>query len=345
MHRESDIKVSVIVTTYNQEDTIARTLDSILSQQCAFPFEIQLSDDCSTDATPRICREYAERYPDIIRFNRNEVNRGCRDNYFDTLLRCNAPYISDCAGDDYWVDPLKLQKQADLLDSDPGITLVHTNWAYLDIKTGALETAHTATGCPPGSSVISAPGEIFLPVMRHAEKPFIHLCSSMYRKSVFIREYDADHNLFRDTRFPCEDLQLKALYAHEGRIGYINDVTFHYSVGHKSVSSTESHLKTFDFYLGSLRLTNYLADKYGVSPDNISDTRARMASYLFAEAFFAFDRERIAALLEELDNCHTPLPFKSRILLPATRFRPAWRITAALKSLISRWRTSRHHTL
>lgn len=60
-------KVSVIVLTYNQEKLIGRTLDSIIAQECDFPFEIIVGEDCSTDGTLTVCREYEARYPGIIR--------------------------------------------------------------------------------------------------------------------------------------------------------------------------------------------------------------------------------------------------------------------------------------
>ena len=60
-------KISVIVTTYNQEDTIGRTLNSILAQKCHLPIEIIIGEDCSTDNTRSVCENYAQRYPHIIR--------------------------------------------------------------------------------------------------------------------------------------------------------------------------------------------------------------------------------------------------------------------------------------
>ena len=108
--------ISVIVLTYNQEKTIGRTLDSILMQKCHLPIEIELRDDCSNDATDAVCKRYAEKYPSIIRYRQNKQNKGIIDNYFDTLLECRGRYIADCAGDDFWIDPLKLEKEVNILE-------------------------------------------------------------------------------------------------------------------------------------------------------------------------------------------------------------------------------------
>ncbi|MDE6528597.1 MAG: glycosyltransferase [Muribaculaceae bacterium] len=337
---KSNVKVSVIVTTYNQEDTIARTLNSILEQQCDFPFEICLSDDCSSDATPRICREYAERHPAIIQFNRNKANRGCRDNYFDTLLRCRGKYIADCAGDDYWTDPHKLRKQVAVLDADQSITLVHTNWEYRDSKSGAISPSDPHGERAPYLHKVSGHGALFIPVLQHKAHSIIHLCTAMYRKDVFTRAYAADPYLFRHNEFPCEDFQLMVVYAQAGKIAYLPDVTMHYSVGHTSLSSQDNHLKTFDFYIGSLRLTIYLAEKYDVPAATLADTYRNFTSFLFAQAYLAQDKTRLDTLRTIISRKHLPLSVKSRILIPSIRFRPVWNLATNIKRLISRIKQS-----
>ena len=109
--------ISVVVITYNQEATISRTLDSILMQQCHVPYEIVIGEDCSTDNTRAICQSYAEKHPDKIRLICNQQNKGIVDNYFDCLLECRGKYIADCAGDDFWTDPQKLEKEICVMEA------------------------------------------------------------------------------------------------------------------------------------------------------------------------------------------------------------------------------------
>ena len=82
--------VSVIVCTYNQEGTIGAALDSILAQITDFDYEIVVADDCSTDGTRDICRDYSARFPDRIRLILNDENLGIADNYFGTLYECRG---------------------------------------------------------------------------------------------------------------------------------------------------------------------------------------------------------------------------------------------------------------
>ena len=107
---------SIVVTTYNQERSLPVTLDSLLAQKTAFPFEIVVGEDCSKDGTRSVLAEYARRYPEVIRPVYNEHNLGILGNYVSTLRQCRGKYISGCAGDDSWNDPEKLQLQVDIME-------------------------------------------------------------------------------------------------------------------------------------------------------------------------------------------------------------------------------------
>ena len=105
--------LSVGVLTYNQENYIRKCLDSILMQKTNFKFEIILNDDCSTDKTVEIIKEYEAKYPDIIKpvyqkENQFSKGKGILRNFL--LPRINTKYYAFCEGDDYWTDPYKLQK-------------------------------------------------------------------------------------------------------------------------------------------------------------------------------------------------------------------------------------------
>ncbi len=119
--------VSVWVITYNHARFIGQCLDSILMQKTDFAFEICLGEDESSDGTREICQDYARRYPDIIRLflrDRNDPERrGCQGvwqfNFIQTFRACCGKYIAMCDGDDFWTDPMKLQKQVNFLNRHP----------------------------------------------------------------------------------------------------------------------------------------------------------------------------------------------------------------------------------
>lgn len=111
------VVVSVIVLTYNQSEYIAKCLDSILSQKTTFEFEVLIGDDCSSDGTSIVVKEYARMFPDVIKAFIREKNMGATRNVYDLFNRAQGKYIASCEGDDYWTDPRKLEIQVGFLES------------------------------------------------------------------------------------------------------------------------------------------------------------------------------------------------------------------------------------
>ena len=107
--------VSVCTTTYNHELFIAEAIESFLMQETNFPFELVIDEDCSTDSTANVILKYAKEYPNIIKANIRQKNVGAKINWIEGLRRAKGKHIALCEGDDYWTDPLKLQKQVGFL--------------------------------------------------------------------------------------------------------------------------------------------------------------------------------------------------------------------------------------
>ncbi len=119
--------VSVAVITYNHEKYIAEALDSILMQKVDFKYEIVVGEDYSTDNTRKILLEYVAAYPDKIKPLLHETNTGGLPNFIETLKACKGKYIALLEGDDYWTDPLKLQKQVDFMESHREYNMIFHN--------------------------------------------------------------------------------------------------------------------------------------------------------------------------------------------------------------------------
>lgn len=109
--------VSICMITYNHESYIKQAIESVLMQKCDFSFELVIGEDCSTDNTFMICQELAQVNPQI-KLLPSISNLGMMDNLTRTLNACNGKYIAMLEGDDYWTDPLKLQKQVDFLEAN-----------------------------------------------------------------------------------------------------------------------------------------------------------------------------------------------------------------------------------
>ena len=127
------LKLSVIVLTYNQENTIAQTLDSILQQKHNYSYEIVIGEDCSTDRTREILLEYQSRHPDVIRLLLNEKNLGLIGNYFNVIEHCRGEYIMQCAGDDWWL-PGKVALQIPYMDNHPECGMCYTDAVAIHVN-------------------------------------------------------------------------------------------------------------------------------------------------------------------------------------------------------------------
>ncbi len=125
--------------SYNLEKYIAEALDSILMQKVNFKYNIVVSDDYSTDKTRKILQQYAVKYPDKITLLLQENNLGVVANFVETLKACEGKYIALLDGDDYWTDPLKLQKQVDFLESNKDFSIVFHNAEIHDETTNGIK--------------------------------------------------------------------------------------------------------------------------------------------------------------------------------------------------------------
>ncbi len=117
---DNEIMLSVMVVVYNHETYLRQSLDSVLMQNTDFLYEILVIDDCSTDHSQDIIREYKAKYPDKFRIFLRKKNVGGTKNVYCLEQRARGKYIAQLEGDDYWTDPFKLQKQVDFLERNKG---------------------------------------------------------------------------------------------------------------------------------------------------------------------------------------------------------------------------------
>ncbi|MBC7850754.1 MAG: glycosyltransferase [Chitinophagaceae bacterium] len=121
------MRLSVCIITYNHELFIEQCLESVLAQKTTFPFEVVIGEDGSKDKTRMICEKYQQAHPQKIRLLTSEPNKGMMQNFAATLGHCQGQYIAFVEGDDFWTDPLKLQKQVACLSEDPSLSMCFHN--------------------------------------------------------------------------------------------------------------------------------------------------------------------------------------------------------------------------
>lgn len=133
------MKVSIICTNYNKGDWVREAMDSFLNQKTNFDFEIIIIDDASTDHSYEIIQEYQNKFPEKVRTFRNEVNLGITRTWKKVCQEAKGQYIARCDSDDFWTDPLKLQKQVDMLDVSTDSLWSNTEFDMVDLDGNLIQ--------------------------------------------------------------------------------------------------------------------------------------------------------------------------------------------------------------
>jgi glycosyltransferase involved in cell wall biosynthesis len=173
------IMVSINCITYNHENFIKKCLNGFLSQKTNFEFEILVHDDASIDNTPNIIREYERKYPELIKpiiQNENQYSKGKSISANFNFPRAKGKYIAMCEGDDYWSDPLKLQKQFDLMEKNSNFSGCFHNTYRLCVKSNL-------------KSVFNNNLNIILTkdLIKHGGGGLIDTCSLFFKKEILNR--------------------------------------------------------------------------------------------------------------------------------------------------------------
>ncbi len=207
--------VSVVVTCYNYGHYLAECLDSILRQKTNFDFEIVVSDDCSSDKTSLIIKDYARNYPRLIKPIIRDRNLGMVQNAVQTIEACTGEYVALMEGDDIWVDENKLQSQVNFLDTHLDCVFCFTNQTtFVDDKSNESNPLYNATDRPP---------EIFDLEYFIRTNLVIPNNTKMFRR--------AAQPLFFEPWFYNSvqwDWVLHILQAQKGNIGYLDNITLGY---------------------------------------------------------------------------------------------------------------------
>jgi glycosyltransferase involved in cell wall biosynthesis len=203
-------KVSVAMITYNHEKYIAQAIESVLMQQTSFPIELVIGEDCSTDNTRQVVKHYAKARPDIVRPLLHENNLGVGRNLLDVFASCRGEYIAILEGDDFWTDPLKLQKQVDLMESNPEYSLCGTTARAVTVSVdGEEHQAGTFPACST-ESVLNLEDVL-------AAYPFRTLTFLIRSGLVKFPEWLS--------RITSCDVCIVLLCAEKGPIAFLNDIT------------------------------------------------------------------------------------------------------------------------
>lgn len=246
--------VSVLLLTYNHANSIKDAIESSVNQKANFLYEILIGDDCSTDTTLNIIKEYADKYPEKIKLISSAKNIGALKNEKRLIETSKGKYIAFLEGDDFWTDPLKLQKQVDFLESNPDYGLVHS-----DVNHYYENTGKTEFGVNKLDNIKIPVGFVFHELLK-PNPLFIKTATSCFRKELLISHFSYDKAI--QENWPLTDLPIWMDISFHSKVHYFDEVFATYRLLNESASRTSSPAKKYNYFKNLYKIKLIYVEKY-----------------------------------------------------------------------------------
>lgn len=245
-----EVKVTIKCLVYNHEPYLRQCLEGFVMQKTNFPFEAIVHDDASTDGSAAIIKEYAEKYPDIIKpiyetENQYSKHDGSLRRIMDAHTR--GKYVAYCEGDDYWIDPLKLQKQVDFLESHPDYGLVYGRAKVFYQNRHEYGKNLIGSSCSNMDDLLIANRIVTL--------------TTCFRRTLYM-DYVSEIQPLLDCK-KMGDYPLWLYLAYRSKLYFFSEPMGVYRVLEKSASHNKDAKKDAEFVLSSYSIKKMFAEKYG----------------------------------------------------------------------------------
>lgn len=237
--------VTVRTSTYQHGSYIEECIQGVLMQKTDFPFEFIIGEDYSSDGTREIVFEYAKKYPDIIRVITADYNVGSKANGRRCINAARGKYMAICEGDDYWTDPLKLQKQVDFLEKNPKFGLIYTKAKVFKDKKQEFQKKVIGTPIPREGIFFDNP---------------IPTGTALLRRDLlmdYLVEMQSHLNKWKMGDYP-----LWIWFDLNSKIHFLPEITGVYRVRRGSASHFHDGNKRMAFMESSFLMSDYFARKY-----------------------------------------------------------------------------------
>lgn len=285
--------VTLVCITYNHENYIAEALDSFVSQVTTFPYKVFVGDDCSTDKTPEIIAEYAEKYPDIIVPFLRKTNMGAQRNLVDMCEHATTPYIAFCEGDDYLINPNKLQIQYEYMEKHPKYRACFHNTMIQADPDWYLNSYYK----PDKQGRRLIPGSIpgYNKKLKSMKMDYYIQFGPAHTSSMFFRwDYDLEIPEWYYTHI-FGDHPMMMLQAGNGRVGFIPEVMSVYRRSEVGIimynNKNEHFLKTRESWMDVLLdLEQYFSENYGMFANAAIRTRMTQEGINYLDALVSADK-------------------------------------------------------
>lgn len=308
------IMVSIVCIAYNHGKYIADAIEGFLMQKTDFSLEIVIHDDASTDDTAEIIMDYYEKHPDIIRpiiQKENQHSQGAEILSGIVFPELRGKYIAFCEGDDYWIDPDKLQKQVEYMEAHPECSVCFHGAYSVDSESRTIVSEIRSSD---GDSIISPEEVIFAGGAAFATNSLLFPRVLLENVTYF--------NMGTEVR----DYPLAIYLALKGTVYYIDEIMSVYRVGVKGswtnrkfseIDKKIEHYREIADMLDEVnRYSNYKYDS------TIQDRKKNNEWYLLLE-----QGKLKEAKSGEYRDIYMNLSFKNRVWIHLERYTP-WLIDA-----------------
>jgi glycosyltransferase involved in cell wall biosynthesis len=298
---------SVLILTYNHASYIAQAIESALNQKTNFSFEVIVGDDCSTDNTREIINGYLEKFPERMKISFPEKNQGALKNEQNLVNMAKGKYICILEGDDYWTDPLKLEKQLSFLEANPDYGMAHSDVDHYYQNTGTTERHVNRT-----NGIVIPQAYIFAELIK-PQPLFIKTATVCFRKDLINRYFDYD--LAIREQWPLTDLALWMDISYHAKAHYFDEVFATYRLLNESASRTALPEKKYRYHVGLYRLKKSYIEKYHCSEDVKTMLEENYYRDLIKIAFNMGDKALARESADYLKNRNLRLTKKERLIL------------------------------
>lgn len=240
------------IIVYNQKQWIKQCLDGMLAQECDFPYNIVVADDCSTDGTQDVLREYQAQYPDKIKLVLNEQNGHIAKNWVSCARALEGgEYVAFCDGDDYWSNPKKLQLQVGYMRAHTDCVAVSTDVDNID-EQGHIIKRNVYQHNPPLTGMVQYD-------MWTGGKSIATWSSYLFHRTAFDK---IPLQGFIDHDFPFQDWPATVIMAAYGEFHFLPISTVAYRVVEGSDSNGVNIQKIARRQIRTFQMNQYLASLF-----------------------------------------------------------------------------------
>lgn len=286
--KNSKPKVSVVTITYAHEKYIEDTLRGVLMQQYDGPIEFIIANDNSPDQTDEVVKKFFDIHPipeNIeIKYTCHQENKGMMPNFIWALEQATGEYIALCEGDDYWTDPLKLQKQVDFLEENEEYGMVHTQTKFLIVADGIMKSSSTNRKDNSFDNLIY--------------KNNIATLTTLFRSDLILR-YINEISPLKEKKWVAGDLPIWLWFSSYSKIYFLDIITSVYRVIPGSMSNTITSEKYLNFVKSRYNIKKYFIIKNGNSAELLQYIKSDFLKDAEYHAIKLRDRETLVEIKEK----------------------------------------------